>query len=199
MQRLLLSTALVIGLAACSSSAPKIEITEFEPGSCRFKQSEEVAPDWFCAPDEMFDDAYVYGVGSANQGYQDEYLSRKIAMTSARADIAAKVKTQITEEFRRNIDAQEADGQAYMESVTKLVTEANVDLRLPPSRKRAQTFDAKGNFYVLVEVKRSEVMEIVRKMQAEIDRKARKAVQLPAAVDPTVVVDAMRDVRNSGE
>ena len=55
-------TALVIGLAACSSSAPKIEITEFEPGSCRFKQSEEVAPDWFCAPDEMFDDAYVYGV-----------------------------------------------------------------------------------------------------------------------------------------
>lgn len=189
-------TVVAVGLvlAGCSSTGPKIEIAEFEPGSCRFKQGSEVAPDWYCAPDSMFDQQYVYGIGSAGHGYSDEYLARKIALTSGRADIASKVSTQILEEYERKIMAQEIDQNVYEEIETYLSTQAKVDLRLPSSRKKAQVYDAAGNIYVLVEIERRALEDEVNKIRSEADRLARQKAK-NASTEPSIVVDALRETR----
>ena len=117
-------------------------------------------------------------------------------MTAARADIASKVAIQINEQFSRETNAEEVDEEVYQQIVTRLVTEASVELMLPPTQKRAQVFDEQGKYYVLVEVKRSDVMDVVRKMRANIDREARKQFQTSAP--DTIVVDAVRETRNGG-
>lgn len=174
MRHFVILGAAIITLSACSSN--NLKIAEFEPGSCVFSSGQKDAPDWMCAPDELFDQNYVYGIGAASDGYSDEYLQRKIAMTNARADIVSKMTTQIKESYTRDIQAQQSDGDVFITMATSLVTESNVDMYLPETRTKASVYDSEGNYHVLLEVKRSELLEAVRKVRVNIDRQVRQVL-----------------------
>lgn len=195
MKTLFTVSLLTVMLSACQST-PRIDITEFEPGSCRFKSTQTPAPDWYCAPDDMFDPKYVYGVGSASNKYSDDYLARKIAITNGRADLTAKIATEVFEEYERDIQASEVDQDVMLQITTRLRTAATVKLDLPATRKKAQVFDEKGNLHVLMEVNRSAIEAASKKMRARIERASKAAYAQQHNSDSKAVIETLRDARN---
>ena len=143
----LLISVVALGLVACESNpvkeAPKVKVAD-----CVFPNSQEAAPGWIC--DEPVEGVTVSAVGSAEKTAAGIDFMKTMAATSARVQLAQRMKVQVANMVKQYIETTGAGKDESVDkvntSVTKQITnETLVGTRIFKSRQAPD-----GTMYVLV-------------------------------------------------
>jgi hypothetical protein len=173
------SATIIVALAitACASQ-PKLELG-FVPGSCKFKYTQDQAPDWVCAPAKLFPAGHWYQAAEGHSSLKDTNLQQTVAMQNARIELARRASVFVEETFNQTIHTDGTDQQEYTEIAREIISKVSTSLTLPATFKEAETFDEDGNLYVLVKVSEHELMQklleqenrMMREFNAELKRR----------------------------
>jgi hypothetical protein len=166
----IITSIITATLSACSTTQQTIELEDFVSGSCVFKEAKEQAPDWFCAPDEMFPQGSWYQKGSGHQSLGDENLQRTVAMQSARIKLARRVSALAKSRFEESIKTDGMANAQYSEISRDIVNIVETELDLPPTFRSRETFDSLGNFHVLIKVDENKLYEKVKEKENKMMR-----------------------------
>ncbi|MCW8109590.1 LPP20 family lipoprotein [Alteromonas ponticola] len=165
--KLTIAAVVTTFLGAGCASNPEI-VTKFEPGSCRFDQGQEQAPDWYCAPDRLFDQDFVYKRGVGDGTIQDLNLRYTAAIQNARVSLARSVNQHVLDDFNQRAESVITDGNRREKIATEVVSNIKTDIDLPPTEKEAEVYDAKGNLHVLMRVNAGELNERMEEKRKQL-------------------------------
>lgn len=163
----LLTSALAI--TACSSMQEKTLQIGFEPGSCVF-DSLESAPDWYCAPDRVFDADYVFETGSASGDIIDKNFQRSLAFQNARLALARKAVGQVIDSYIADSQVEFSSDEDYQLFKITLTSQLETELNLPPVQREAMIFDTRGKLYMLVRAKATAMDEKIKQQESKVAR-----------------------------
>jgi hypothetical protein len=160
----------VLALTACASNQGRQLEIGFTPGSCTFNSNTEAAPDWYCAPDRLFDSAFLFETGNASSKILDMDFQRTVAMQNARLALARKAVGEVAETYASSalVDfSTDEERQSFIKQVTAKV---ETNITLPPVEREAMTFDSEGNLYLLVRTSKREMLEKLKAKESELKR-----------------------------
>lgn len=143
----------------------------FVPGSCKFdKDDNSPAPDWHCAPQHLFPKGYNYAKGAASTSITDINLKYTVAMQSARVNMARQAQAQVIDDFKMMLKASGVPDSLQNDTVIDVLSQVKTDLQLPPVEKLNESFDGKGNMYVLARTDKKALAERVEKKFRDMER-----------------------------
>jgi hypothetical protein len=164
-----LSVSLVaLGVSACSTK-PDLQMG-FEPGSCRFNFNKEQAPDWYCAPHELFPDGAWYEKGTGHASLADHNVQYTVALQNARAELSRRARVHVEESFKQVLTTEGTTDAQHAEIARNVVTKITTDVVLPPTYKHAETYDSQGNLYVLIKVDEKLLLKKLKEKESALMR-----------------------------
>lgn len=171
MKKALLITLMSASLGACSSLQTVKQAQEFAP--CTFPDSpNDKAPGWIC--DVMPTDVGAGATGYAKKSVAGLRIMRKVAITDARANLAAQFETHIKDKVAQSLksETKSSNKESTEEAVEKITnsTKTEVERNLANSRVIVSQMSPKGNFYVLVGMDSQSYQENMGKLNDEVKK-----------------------------
>ena len=140
----LLSAAVVFGLAACNSAPAKID----KVAECTFPGSSVAAPLWVC--DAPVEGMTVGAVGSAAKSEAGIAFMKQMAATDARVQLAQNVKVQVQNMIKQYAETTGAGSKETVDRVNTAVTKQITDQTLQGTKIFRSITGPDGTMYVLV-------------------------------------------------
>jgi hypothetical protein len=176
-RNIITATLIALSISACTS---KLELQlGFEPGSCVFDKESQPAPDWFCAPHELFPEGSWYEKGVGHTSLNDNNLQYTVAIQNARTELSRRASTHVEESFKTRTTTDGSPDAQHAEIARDIISKLSTDVVLPPTHKHAEIYDSQGNLYVLVKVDEKLLLAnvnkkedmLMREFNAELKRK----------------------------
>lgn len=193
MKKLLCTIGLAALVASCASNKDNTVIKE-----CYYPDNgQSEAPLWVCGA--SFGDYPMLATGSYPKTGAGVDFQRTLAANNARAELAARFKTDMVRDVERFINAQGVEMNEQVDQYAKSVTQQFTDNSLFGSQiLRTATNPTSGVLYALVGMN----TEDISKTEAEIVRKAQQTdaplwEALPKAAGADQLVEFLGQDRNS--
>lgn len=154
----LTAAAVALGLSGCATK-PDLQLG-FAPGSCEFSPGEE-APDWVCAPAELFPSGYWFERGVGEHMIKDHNLRYTVAMQNARIKLARRATTEVIDSYKEIAKTARLDSSQQEEVNRDILSTVNTHVELPSTFKETEIFDQQGNLHVLVKVPTAELKALI--------------------------------------
>ncbi len=140
---LLLISAVVLGVAACTTPAKKDVVTE-----CVFPGSSTAAPLWVC--DAPVDGMTVGAVGTAAKSEAGTSFMKQMAATDARVQLAQNIRVQVQNMIKQYAETTGAGSSETIDRVNTSVTKQITDQTLQGTKVFRSITAPDGTMYVLV-------------------------------------------------
>lgn len=161
---------LVLVLGACASKQGRQLEIGFTPGSCTFNNDTEEAPDWYCAPDRLFDSAFLFETGQASAKIMDKDFQRTVAMQNARLALARKAIGEVAETYVSTAQVNLATDEELQYFKQEVSAKLHTNIVLPPVERETLAFDSQGNLYLLIRTNKREMLEKLKAKESELKR-----------------------------
>jgi len=164
----LLISAVVLGVAACSTPAKPEKVAE-----CVFPGSDKAAPLWVC--DAPVEGMAVGAVGSAAKSEAGIGFMKQMATTDARVQLAQSMKTQVQNMIKQYAETTGAGNKETVDKVNTSVSKQITDQTLQGTRVYRSIVGPDGTMYVLVgldEVAQQKLTESALKSSMNSDQAA---------------------------
>lgn len=174
---LLTLSAITLGMVGCSNTPQQISL-EYTPGSCKFENGTS-APDWLCAPDDLFPADYWFAKGTGKATLNDVNLQYTVAEQNARIELARRATNLVEDSFNQTITTEGGASKDFVNIERVVKSKVTTEVTLPATYKAMETYDSDGNLYVLLKVNAKAVNELIetrkdmlmREFNAELKRK----------------------------
>lgn len=186
------AVAIALGVSGCASK-PDLQMG-FEQGSCQFTPGEQ-APDWFCAPAELFPAGYWFDRGVGEASILDQNLRYTVAMQNARIKLARRASTEVIDSYKEVIKTARLDSSQQEEVNRDILTTVNTQVELPSTFKETEVFDSQGNLHVLVKVPVNELKALIEQRRNRLLREFNAKLQ--AMGRPPVVENSLKELSPS--
>jgi len=176
--KLITYSSLLVLATACSSNKPTIEVSDYELGTCKLLESDEIVPDWLCAPEDMFPEGFVYKVGTADASIRHIETMRIVATENAKGSLVAAMQINASRSFEQITSSEGALHAQHSEIIRDIKLHNHAELTLPPVLKQNQFYDEKGNFHVLIKVDKTELKNKIKQHEDMLMREFNKRIKL---------------------
>ena len=125
---------------------------------CVFPNSNEAAPGWIC--DEPVEGVEVSAVGTAEKTAAGEAFMKQMAATSARVQLAQRMKVQVANMLQQYLGARGAASQEILDRIRSSVTKQITNETLIGTRIYKSRIAQNGSMYVLVGLDEAAVQRV---------------------------------------
>jgi hypothetical protein len=142
--KMLLISAVVLGISACSTPPVKVE----KAAECVYPGSNQAAPLWVC--DAPVEGMGVGAVGSAAKSDAGIAFMKQMAATDARVQLAQNMKVHVQNMIKQYVETTGAASKETVDRVNTLVTKQITDETLQGTKIFRSIVAPDGSMYVLI-------------------------------------------------